>query len=211
VHDGEGVVRVGGAGDGGASEERSPARAPSLRALLIALERGVAAVKVDAADEKGGEDAAGVDGGFGEGGRALVPVLGGRLGQDWTERGKGRGEIFFEERGELFGDLGNRAELPESSGVSVERRDGGWNWRAWVRRVGYAGMNVPFSPTSESARLLMPASRKRLDLRSFGEGRVGRGQRLGKFNSSSGETSRFLKQELWWRELSGGRGVVELT
>lgn len=94
---------------------------------------------------------------------------------------------------------------------SLERRDGGWNWRAWVRRVGYAGMNVPFSPTSESARLLMPASRKRLDLRSFGEGRVGRGQRLGKFNSSSGETSRFLKQELWWRELSGGRGVVELT
>lgn len=69
----------------------------------------------------------------------------------------------------------------------------GWNWRAWVRRVGYAGMNVPFSPTSESARLLMPASRKRLDLRSFGEGRVGRGQRLGKFNSWSGETSRFLK------------------
>ena len=87
----------------------------------------------------------------------------------------------------------------------------GWNWRAWVRRVGDAGMNVPFSPTSESARLLMPASRKRLDLRSFGEGRVGRGQRLGKFNSSSGETSRFLKQELWWRELSGGWGVVELT
>mmetsp|Transcript_6269 Transcript_6269/g.28311 ORF Transcript_6269/g.28311 Transcript_6269/m.28311 type:complete len:370 (+) Transcript_6269:322-1431(+) len=82
VHDGEGVVRVGGAGDGGASEERSPARAPSLCALLIALERGVSAVKVDAADEKGGEDAAGVDGGFGEGGRALVPVLGGRLGQD---------------------------------------------------------------------------------------------------------------------------------
>jgi hypothetical protein len=172
VHDGEGVVRVGGAGDGGASEERSPARAPSLRALLIALERGVAAVKVDAADEKGGEDAAGVDGGFGEGGRALVPVLGGRLGQDWTERGKGRGEIFFEERGELFGDLGNRAELPESSGVFFGETRRGWNWRAWVRRVGYAGMNVPFSPTSESARLLMPASRKRLDLRSFGERRA---------------------------------------
>jgi hypothetical protein len=27
--------------------------------------------------------------------------------------------------GNFFGDLGNRAELPESSGVSVERRDGG--------------------------------------------------------------------------------------
>jgi hypothetical protein len=67
--------------------------------LFIALERGVAAVKVDAADEKGGEDAAGVDGGFGEGGRALVPVLGGRLGQDWTERGKGRGEIFLKRGG----------------------------------------------------------------------------------------------------------------
>jgi hypothetical protein len=55
---------------------------------------------------------------------------------------------------------------------SLERRDGGGNWRAWVRRVGDAGMNVPFSPTSKSARLLMPASRKRLDLRSFGEGRA---------------------------------------
>jgi hypothetical protein len=172
VHDGEGVVRVGGAGDGGASEERSPARAPSLRALLIALERGVAAVKVDAADEKGGEDAAGVDGGFGEGGRALVPVLGGRLGQDWTERGKGRGEIFFEERGELFWRFGKSSRAPGKFGCFLWRDATGWNWRAWVRRVGYAGMNVPFSPTSESARLLMPASRKRLDLRSFGEGRA---------------------------------------
>ena len=71
--------------------------------------------------EKGGEDAAGVDGGFGEGGRALVPVLGGRLGQDWTERGKGRGEIFFQERGELFWRFGKSSRAPGKFGCFLWR------------------------------------------------------------------------------------------
>jgi hypothetical protein len=93
--------------------------------LLIALERGVAAVKVDAADEKGGEDAAGVDGGFGEGGRALVPVLGGRLGQDWTERGKGRGEIFLKRGGNFLEIWEIEPSSRKVRVFSLERRDGG--------------------------------------------------------------------------------------
>mmetsp|Transcript_2649 Transcript_2649/g.11287 ORF Transcript_2649/g.11287 Transcript_2649/m.11287 type:complete len:440 (+) Transcript_2649:430-1749(+) len=82
VHDGEGVVRVGGPGDGGAREERGAASAPSRSELGGFAAGDVAAVKVDAAHEEGGEDAAGVDRGFGKGGRALVPVPGGRPRQD---------------------------------------------------------------------------------------------------------------------------------
>lgn len=62
-------------------------------------------------------------------------------------------------------------ESSESSGGVP----GGEIGRASGARCGFGG-RVPFSPTFESAHLLIPASRKRLDLRRVGRSRRG-GQR----------------------------------
>ena len=76
--------------------------------------------------------------------------------------------------------------------------------RASGARRGFGG-RVPFSPTFESARLLIPASRKRLDLR-----RVGRSRRGGSAESSAVTLHRCESSVQRWEGL-GVEGGVERT